>query len=173
MLSYRLSLLLTESDIWMKSKIYIYIYIFFFPSNIQMFPTIPMLGGMQTQLLCLIRSKRIFRGSSEGWIFKSYFTVCLSSHLTSRRHHHSNGRDVAGTGHTSQSRAQRQLAKTPSQVSRPHTRLRIPRAIIKPPGRCSSKVNTVHRGCADLRGFDPRGVTRTSALFGFIQHHLS
>lgn len=36
-----------------------------------------------------------------------------------------------------------------------HTRLRIPRAIIKPPGRSSSKVNTVHRGCADLRGFDP------------------
>ena len=80
---------------------------------------------------------------------------------------------VAGTGHTSQSRAQRQLAKTPSQSSRPHTRLRIPCAIIKPPGRCSSKVNTVHRGCADLRGFDPRGVIRTSALFGFIQHHLS
>lgn len=54
-----------------------------------------------------------------------------------------------------------------------HTRLRIPRAIIKPPGRSSSKVNTVHRGCADLRGFDPRGVTQTSALFGFIQHRLS
>ena len=58
-------------------------------------------------------------------------------------------------------------------ASIPLTRLGVPRAIRKPPGRCRSKVNTVHQGCADLRGFDPREVTRASALFGFIQHRLS